>query len=700
MESPVHLLQFSNTHKLPIILQTEAAECGLASLAMIACYHGHKINLNTLRQNYPISLRGIGLQGLMQIADQLHFATRALQLELDELKLLQCPAILHWDLNHFVVLKKVTARSVIIHDPARGEHTLSFAEASKHFTGIGLELTPTKKFEQKKEEQKARLSDFWQRIRGIKKTLFQIFLLSLLLQLFAIASPFYMQLVIDEVIISHDFDLLKILALGFLLLMLIKVGVTALRSLILINMGAQLNIQMANNLFRHLIRLPLAYFEKRHIGDIVSRFGSMDYIKEMLTNEIIAAVVDGIMLIGTLIMMFLYNPLLTLIVIVSVLLYTLFRFAVYRPFRQLTEDSIVAGAKEDSNFMETIRGVQSIKLFGNEAQRQSIWQNLYADALNADIRIDKLEINYAVVNGLLFGLENVLVVYLAAQQVIENQMSVGMVFAFMSYKGQFTEKASSLIEQIIKYKMVSLHLARLGDIVMTKIENNGLEQINRKKVKGELKVENISFRYSETDPYVLNNINLNINIRESICLIGPSGCGKSTLMKVMLGLLEPVNGKILVDGIDIKSFGLRNYRDQIACVMQNDQLLSGSISDNISFFDPHFDQKRIKECAHLAVIHDEIMLMPMGYNSLIGDMGTTLSGGQKQRILLARALYQKPKILFLDESTAHLDINLEQEINNNIAQMHLTRIVIAHRPETISFADRVIAVTPDGCFEH
>ena len=329
-----------------------------------------------------------------------------------------------------MVLKKVSGSSAIIHDPARGEHTLSLTEVSKHFTGIALEVTPTKKFERKKEEQKARLLDFWQHIKGIKKTLFQLFLLSLLLQLFVIASPFYMQLVVDEVIISHDFDLLKILALGFLLLMLIKVGVTALRSLIIINMGAQLNIQMANNLFRHLIRLPLSYFEKRHVGDIVSRFGSMDYIKGMLTSEIVTVVVDGILFIGTLIMMFLYSPLLSLIVIVSVLLYTLFRFAVYRPFRQLTEDGIVAGAKEDSNFMETIRGVQSIKLFGNEAQRQSIWQNLYADTLNVGIRIDKLEINYAVVNGLLFGLENVLVVYFAAQQVIENQMSVGMILIY------------------------------------------------------------------------------------------------------------------------------------------------------------------------------------------------------------------------------------------------------------------------------
>ena len=697
MENPIHLLKFFNSNKLPAILQTEAAECGLASLAMVVNYYGHKIDLNTMRQHHPVSLKGIGLHGLMKIADKLHFATRALRLDLNELKNLQCPAVLHWDLNHFVVLKKVNPRSITIHDPARGKHTLSFQEASKHFTGIALELTPTKEFERKDEEQKARLSDFWQHITGIKRTLFQILLLSLLLQVFAIASPFFMQLVIDEVIVSHDLELLKILSLGFLLLMFIRVGVTALRSLIIINMGTQLNIQMANNLFRHLIRLPLSYFEKRHVGDIVSRFGSMDKIKSLLTSELIAAIVDGIMLIGTLIMMFIYSPVLAMVVIAGVVIYAMFRFAVYMPFRRLTEEGIVANAKEDSNFMETIRAAQSIKLFGNEAQRQSIWQNLYADALNVGIRIGKLEISYAAVNGVLFGVGNILTVYLAAQLVISKELSVGMIFAFMSYKGQFTGKATSLIEQIITYKMISLHLARLGDIVLTEIEKDTSSQVIPKRIKGDLKLEKICFRYSDTDPYILNNINLDIKAGESVCLVGPSGCGKSTLMKVMLGLLAPTQGKILVDGIDIHQFGIRNYRDQIASVMQNDKLLSGSISDNISFFDPHFKQDKIELCCMLAAIHDDIMDMPMGYSSLIGDMGTTLSGGQQQRVLLARALYKNPKILFLDESTAHLDVVLEKKINLNIAKFNLTRIVIAHRPETINFAQRVILVSADGC---
>jgi len=652
MSQTHRLVKLFDTQRLPVILQSEAAECGLTCLAMVANRYGHRIDLNTLRRRYPVSLNGIGLPGLMKLADRLQFATRALRLELDEIENLQCPAILHWDLNHFVVLAKAGRRSITVHDPARGRRTLSREEASKHFTGVALELVPTERF---------------------------------------------------EVIISRDVGLLKVLAIGFTLLMLIGAGVAALRSLVIVNMSAQLNIQMASNLFRHLIRLPLSWFEKRHIGDVVSRFGSMDAIKSLLTDEIVSAVVDGVMLVGTLFMLFLYSPLLAAIVVGTALLYALFRLAVYRPFRRLTEEAIVAGAKEDSNFLETIRGAQSIKLFGHEAQRQTGWQNLYAEALNAGIRIDRLGIGYGTVNTVLFGLENVLVIYLAALLVIGNEMSVGMIFAFMAYKGQFTGKATSLIEQMIQLKMISLHLARLGDIVTTPAEDEGPqaanEPVSSEPIRGAISVRDLCFRYSETEPLILDGVNLEIEAGQSVCLIGPSGCGKSTLMKLMLGLLEPTHGTVLVDGMDVRQLGTRRYRESVASVMQNDQLLSGSIADNISFFDPVVDQKRIEGCATVAAIHTEIMRMPMAYHSLIGDMGTTLSGGQKQRILLARALYKRPRILFLDESTAHLDVTLEKRINGNLSWMRLTRIVIAHRPETINAAERVVRVTPTGCFE-
>ncbi len=691
MSNPAHLLQFSGFNKLQLILQTEAAECGLACLAMISYFYGYRVDLNSLRQRFSISLKGASLSSLINIADQLELSCRPLRLEVEELDQLTLPCILHWNMNHFVVLKKVTHKSIVLIDPAVGERVIDKRQVGKNFTGVALELLPTKKFEKKDDVKRLRFSDLWERLVGLKRSLTQVFILSLFLQTFTIVAPFYMQLVIDDVIVSHDQNLLLVLALGFGLLMLINVAVTALRSLVIMLMSSQMNIQIASNLFRHLIRLPLDWFEKRHIGDVISRFGSLDAIKQLLTTGLVETVVDGIMVIGTLIMMFIYSSQLAWVVIFALTVYGLFRMALYRPLRQLNEENIIANAKEDSNFIETIRAVQTIKLFNNETQRQSVWQNLYADAMNTGIRLTKLNIGYSSINGLLFGIENIIVIYLAATNVISGTMSVGMLYAFMAYKGQFTGKATSVIEKLIQFKMLSLHLTRLGDIALTPIESED-SMSTTSPVIGQLQLDMIDFQYSSGESLILERASIVIKAGESVAIVGSSGCGKSTLMKVMLGLLKPDKGQVRIDGIDISKLGNNNYRNQIAAVMQDDQLLSGSIADNICFFDPEFDLKKIEACAKLAAIHDDIMAMPMAYNSLIGDMGNTLSGGQKQRVILARALYKKPKILFLDEATSHLDCALEHHVNESIKYLKMTRIIIAHRQETINSADRVLSL--------
>ncbi len=699
MQNPLELLKFSGRHRLPIILQTEVAECGLACLAMVASYYGHEIDLNTLRRQYPISLRGITLHALMQTADRMDFACRPLRLELDQLDQLRTPTILHWDLNHFVVLKSVSKNHIIIHDPAQGLRKFSMNEVSKHFTGVALELTPTPKFQPKDEVRKIPLWMFWQRIIGLKRSMVQVLLLSVALQLFALISPLYMQMVVDEVLRSYDIHFLKVLSLGFFLLAMIQVGTSALRSLLVMSFSSMLSIQMATNLFRHLIRLPLPYFEKRHIGDVVSRFGSLSQIERILTTGIVQAIVDGMMAITTLIMLFIYAPPLALVVLVALSIYGIIRALWYRPFRSITEESIIAGAKESTNFMETIRGAQSIKIFGKETQRQVLWQNRCADKINTGIRLGKLKIAFTSCNELLFGLENIIVVYFAAQLVLGSSLTVGMLFAFMSYKSQFIGKAVALIENLIEFKMLGLHLERLGDIVLEEPEaqNTGLQVMP--ELKGEIRLENLSFRYSENEPLIISNVNLTIKPGESVALVGPSGCGKTTLMKIMMGLFKPTEGKVTIDGIELEKLGIQNFRAQVAAVMQNDQLLSGSITENISFFEPEFEQTRVEHCAELAVISRDISVMPMGYNTLIGDMGMTLSGGQKQRVLLARALYKKPTILFLDEATSHLDVALEQAVNQAVKHLNMTRVIIAHRPETIRSADRIFVFTPHGLIE-
>ncbi len=693
MRKTVELLNFKSKNKLPVIIQTEVAECGLASMAMIANFYGHKVDLNSLRHMFAISTKGATLAGLIKLADCLQFSSRPVRLELDDLQNLKMPTILHWNMNHFVVLKSVKGNKITIHDPAVGLRVFTFEEFSNHFTGVALELTPSPEFKAKKLINKVKLSEFWSRISGIKRVLIQIFILSMIIQIFAIASPFYMQLVVDDVIINRDYDLLMILAIGFGFLSLVSIFVTTIRSLVILYMNSQLSIQISANIFRHLLKLPMDFYMKRHIGDVISRFRSLENIKELLTTGLIETSVDGILAIGLFVMIVIYSPILALIVIVTVLVYLAIRLALYNTFRMLNEELIVKGAKEQTNFMETVRAIQSIKLFGNETQRQAVWLNHYADTMNSSIKVSKLTIHYNVINTVLFGIGDILVIYLAATQVIDNLMSIGMLFAFMSYKMRFTSTAYALIEKFIQFKMLSLHLERLGDIVLTEQEKDLQGNIVfDKEEQIELSLQNISFRYSQSEPYILKDLNLTIKKGQSVAIVGSSGCGKSTLMKVMLGLLQPDTGEVLINNSDITKIGLSTYRSMIATVMQDDQLLSGSISDNICFFDPNFDLKRIQECAKQAAIDTDIAAMPMGYHTLIGDMGNSLSGGQKQRILLARALYKKPKILFLDEATSSLDTKLEKRVNETIKKINITRIFIAHRAETIAMADSVLTL--------
>jgi ATP-binding cassette subfamily B protein RaxB len=693
------LLKFSLSKSVPLILQSEIAECGLASLLMIASYYGHKLDMPTMRKRFSAGLKGMNLQQLIDLGDSIGLASRALKCPIDEVHKLTTPCILHWDLNHFIVLTKVSgkgkAAKYFINDPAVGKRTLNSEEFSQHFTGICLEITQTSKFEVKQEQAKMKFTQLWSAMRGLKSGLIKLIGLSLVLQLFALMVPYYMQWVVDEVLISFDKSLLTVLAIGFALIAVISVVTNAVRSWLILRLSSMLNMQMGVNLLRHLLRLPMNYFESRHIGDIVSRFGSLAQIRERITTGFVETLVDGVMAITVLIMMFLYSIKLTAVVLGAIALYTLVRLALYRPLHQATEEMIQSSAKEQSNFLENIRGIQTIKLFSNESQRQGIWQNRYAEVINSEIRLGRLNISFDSFNKLLFGLENVLVVYFAAIMVMANSLTVGMVLAFIAYKGQLTSRFTNLIEQIIQFKMMRLHLDRIADIALTEQEANREGVVSNREddeSKGQLTLEDISFSYSGDQAPILNNVNLHLNVGDSIAITGPSGSGKTTLMKIMLGLLQPSSGKVLLDGKDITHIGLKNYRRKIAAVMQDDTLLAGSIADNISFFDPQPNYLKLEQCAHMSAIHDDINKMTMGYNSLVGDMGSNLSGGQIQRLLLARALYQSPCVLFMDEATSHLDKNNETKISEQIQHLPMTRIMIAHRQETINRAKHIYSL--------
>jgi len=688
-----HLLNFSGLRRLPVIRQTEATECGLACLAMISSYHGHRIDLNTLRRRHPVSLKGVTLRALIQVASQMHLACRPLRFELGQLRQLHLPVIVHWDMNHFLVLKSVTRQGIVVHDPASGERFFPIAEASKHLTGVALELSPSEGFLAKDERARLPFSTFWTQLRGSTHALVQILILSISLEVFVIAGPFYLQLTVDEVIARGDADLLIVLALGFGLLTAIKVASSAIRSLVILIVQNFLHFNIGARLFRHLVRLPIAYFEKRHIGDILSRFTSIEPIRSALAEGMIAATIDGLMAVATLVMIFVYSNQLALVVLATFVLYAAVRLGLYRLFRKRNLAVIEARAQENSTFIETMRAVQSLKIFNRESDRETQWLNRYADVVSANVRLGRTRIAFTTINEALFGLENVVTIYLAANLALSNSLTIGMIFAFMSYKQHFIEKAVQLVEKALDFRILELHLERLADIALSPLER-GHDQLlaYTRQIQGRIELRNVSFQYAETEPFALEDISFIIEPGEFVTIMGPSGGGKTTLIKIMLGLLEPTRGEVLIDGIPLSTMGPRAYREHVGAVMQEDQLLSGSIADNICFFDSSFDQERMIQCAHLAGIHEEIMAMPMTYNSLIGDMGSSLSGGQKQRVMLARALYRQPRILFLDEGTAHLDVENEKHINDSLKRLQMTRISVAHRPEISSGADRILQI--------
>jgi len=680
--------------RVPLILQTEAAECGLASLAMVAAFHGLHTDMPTLRQRFSLSLKGATMVDLTRIAGQMHLNPRALRAELEHLPQLQMPCVLHWDLNHFVVLTDIRHGKAVIHDPSRGVRQLSMDEVSKHFTGVVLELTPAAEFEPKVERQSVTLKQLLGRVSGLKRSLLQVFALALALEVFMLLSPFFMQWTVDSVLVAADRDLLVTLGLGFGLLVFIQVATGAIRSWSVLYLSATLNLQWLSNVFAHLMRLPVAWFEKRHTGDVMSRFGAIQQIQQTLTTSFIEVVLDGLLVVLTLAMMWVYSGTLTAIALGCVAAYAGLRWAFFRPLRDATEEAIIHDAKKASHFLESLRGVQSIKLFNRQEDRQARFMNLVVDAMNANIATRKLDLMFGVLHKLVFGLERVAVIWVGALLVLDRSFSVGMLFAFMAYKEQFALRVSGLIDKAVELKMLKLQGERLADIVLTAPEAQVLVP-PRADLSAQLELRGVGFRYSDAEAAVLKNVNLMIEPGEAVAIVGPSGCGKTTLLKLILGIHEPQVGEVRVGGVPLAHLGLRAWRDMIGTVMQDDQLFAGSIIDNISFFDATPDLDWVEECARIASVHDEISAMPMGFHTLIGDMGTSISGGQKQRLLLARALYKRPKILLLDEATSALDVDRERLVNQSVKQLQITRVIVAHRPETIASASRVI-VLKDG----
>lgn len=670
--------------------QSEAAECGLACLGMAASLCGSEVDLPWLRQNYPISLRGATLKDLAVIAGAIGMTTRAVRCEPNDFRQLRTPAILHWGFQHFVLLKRVKGARIEIFDPSRGDRVVDFSETSEFFTGVAMELAAAPEFKRRRERPPFKLSSLLTITPEMRGGLFQALCLSFLMQLYVIVSPFYMQAAIDGGAMQGDADLLMALAIGFGFFALFNAGAEALRGVALQKVGALLSWDMSQRLFRHMVRLPLPWFQKRRLADAMTRFQSLDPLKNLIANGLIAALMDGLLAVTTMIMMIIYAPTLAWVTVAGFAVYVLVRLAGLPMTLRFSADALQASIGEQSKRMETLRAIQTIKSMGGETEREGAWANKQARLITAGQANGFATLGFSTIQRSVDAIVNVVVVFLGVKAVLVGEFTVGALYAFMSYRSQFSARAISLFDQIVNWRMLEVYTDRLADVVLTPVEE-GLDKVpaGLPEVVGTVEVSNLAFRYGPTDPIVFRNLSFKVNPGECVAIIAPSGTGKSTFLKVLSGLYPPLSGEVRLDGLPLSTWGLPMVRRSFGVVMQDDELLPGSIADNVTFFNEEPDVEFVWDCLAKADLDEEVRAMPMQLDTFVGDMGSALSGGQRQRVLLARALYKRPKILILDEATSHLDVARERKINDALAALTVTRIIVAHRPETIAAADRV-----------
>ncbi|WP_279984520.1 colicin V export peptidase/ABC transporter CvaB [Escherichia coli] len=689
----INLLDLRWQRRVPVIHQTESAECGLACLAMICGHFGKNIDLIYLRRKFNLSARGATLAGINGIAEQLGMATRALSLELDELRVLKTPCILHWDFSHFVVLVSVKRNRYVLHDPARGIRYISREEMSRYFTGVALEVWPGSEFQSETLQTRISLRSLINSIYGIKRTLAKIFCLSVVIEAINLLMPVGTQLVMDHAIPAGDRGLLTLISAALMFFILLKAATSTLRAWSSLVMSTLINVQWQSGLFDHLLRLPLAFFERRKLGDIQSRFDSLDTLRATFTTSVIGFIMDSIMVVGVCVMMLLYGGYLTWIVLCFTTIYIFIRLVTYGNYRQISEECLVREARAASYFMETLYGIATVKIQGMVGIRGAHWLNMKIDAINSGIKLTRMDLLFGGINTFVTACDQIVILWLGAGLVIDNQMTIGMFVAFSSFRGQFSERVASLTSFLLQLRIMSLHNERIADIALHEKEEKKPEiEIVADMGPISLETNGLSYRYDSQSAPIFSALSLSVAPGESVAITGASGAGKTTLMKVLCGLFEPDSGRVLINGIDIRQIGINNYHRMIACVMQDDRLFSGSIRENICGFAEEMDEEWMVECARASHIHDVIMNMPMGYETLIGELGEGLSGGQKQRIFIARALYRKPGILFMDEATSALDSESEHFVNVAIKNMNITRVIIAHRETTLRTVDRVISI--------
>ncbi|MDA0687526.1 MAG: peptidase domain-containing ABC transporter [Proteobacteria bacterium] len=680
-------------NRLPMVFQAETSECGLACLAMVSGFHGKAIELGTLRSQFGIAALGASAKQLLDFSSSLQLLGRAVKVETSDLSALNLPAILHWDMDHFVVLKAVGRNSVVIHDPAVGVRRYGMNELGAHLTGVALELRPSQEYGIEKAANPLRLSQLLSGLSLGPGALGQVFLLTLLIQLLALLNPLYLQLVIDQGLGKGDMDLIVMLAVLFVLLVFMKTALAHIRGLHLLQLGNRISFQLVGNVAWHMLRLPLSYFERREMGDIVSRFGSLETIRRLVTQEMITILVDGIFSLVTLVLLYIYHPLLASIVLGFVLFNVGVRLATLNRERELRKEAIIVGARQQTRLMENVRSVLTAKVNGVEDSRHKLWETSYADNVNAGYRLESFQLNLSSLQSLVFGIENILIILIGSSAVVAGNVSLGQLMSYIFLKQHFASSVLAMLPKYAEIKMINLELERVADITQQKAQGDwGKPSLLQQSLGNDITLKEVCFAYPGNSVALLQKLNFTFPRGQCVAITGPSGCGKSTLLKLILGLESPQSGTIAIGATELEKIPRRCLRQRCSALLHGDGLLAGDLAYNIHLEQRPNDWGAMEEVCELVGINELVHALPLGFATEIGEMGNIFSAGQRQRILLARALYRQPDILVLDESLSHLDTKAALKILGAIKALGTSTLLVTHNTELIAYCDAEFAM--------
>jgi ATP-binding cassette, subfamily B, bacterial len=688
----IHKLALESfSRRIPLVRQLSATDCGAAALAMALGYHGKQVPLSEIRQSLGVGRNGTSAAALLRTGRLYGMRGRGVRAEVSDLGALPPGTILFWEFNHYVVLDGAAGNFVSIVDPAGGRRKVPLEKFRRAFTGVALIFEPTEAF----VPGKAKPERAWGLIKQVverKGLLARILSISAIIQLLSAAMPLLTGVLIDRVVPRHDYSLLLILAAAYLVFQIFYTLAGFIRAHLLLYLQTQVEASFTLRFLDHLVELPYSFFQQRTAGDLMMRLGSNSSIKEILTSTTLSTLMDGFMVSVYLVLLVLINVPLTLLIILIALMRILLVVVIRHRQRELLAENLEITARSQTYQVEMLSGMETLKAMGLEHRAAENWSNLFVNGLNISVQRGRLD---AVFNALQTGLmtaSTLAVMFYGTYLVLRGTFTLGTMVAFSALAASFFGPLTNLISAGVQFQMLESYLERINDVINTAPEQLPGTVAMAGQLGGAIALENVSFGYAKSDPLTLEDISVSVKPGSRVALAGRTGSGKSTLARLMAGLYEPSAGRILFDGRDLKTLDLRSVRSQLGIVTQDTQLFGGTVRQNIALADPQMGRDRVIQAAKLACIHDDIIGMPMGYETILADRGLSLSGGQRQRLALARALACRPAILVLDEATSHLDAVTEKLVNENLAGLSCTRIVIAHRLSTIRDADLILII--------